>query len=56
MRASVAIDGAKFKAVNSREKNFTKGKLTRRINQIGHPLSRYMQALDAAYGQCLSSY
>ncbi len=36
MRTSVAIDGAKFKAMNSREKNFTKGKLTRRIGQIGH--------------------
>lgn len=31
VRAVAAIDGAKFKAVNAREKNFTKGKLKRRI-------------------------
>ena len=43
----VAIDGAKFKAVNAREKNFTKGKLTRRIGQIEHSIGRYLQALDA---------
>ena len=28
--ASVAIDGSKFKAVNNRDKNFTKGKVERR--------------------------
>ena len=32
--ASVAIDGSKFKAVNHREKNFTEGRLARRIG--GH--------------------
>lgn len=48
LRTSVAIDGAKFKAVNAREKNFTKGKLTRRIGQIEHSISRYMKALDAS--------
>ena len=29
-KASVAIDGRKFKAVNSRDNNFTKGKMERR--------------------------
>ena len=29
-KASVAIDGSKFKAVNSRDNNFTKGKMERR--------------------------
>jgi Transposase domain (DUF772) len=33
-KASVAIDGSKFKAVNSRDNNFTKGKLERRLKQI----------------------
>ena len=33
-RTMVAIDGAKFKAVNARERNYTRGKLTRRIGQI----------------------
>jgi transposase len=29
-KASVAIDGSKFKAVNSRDNNFTQGKIQRR--------------------------
>ena len=29
--ASVAIDGAKFKAVNSRDRNFTRAKMERRV-------------------------
>jgi hypothetical protein len=33
-RASVAIDGSKFKAVNNREKNFTKAKVQRRRAQL----------------------
>jgi Transposase domain (DUF772) len=33
-KASVAIDGSKFKAVNSRDNNFTKGKMERRLAQI----------------------
>src|SRR5215831_9930913 len=31
--ASVAIDGSKFKAVNNRDKNFTKAKVERRLAQ-----------------------
>ena len=46
-RTMIAIDGAKFKAVNAREKNFTKGKLTRRIGQIEQSIERYLQSLDA---------
>lgn len=46
-RTMVAIDGAKFKAVNARERNFTKGKLTRRIGQIEQSIGRYLQSLDA---------
>ena len=34
VRAVAAIDGARFKAVNARVKNFTKGKLKRRISQV----------------------
>src|SRR5213076_3038590 len=33
-KASVAIDGSKFKAVNTRDKNFTKGKVERRRAQL----------------------
>src|SRR5205085_11560755 len=32
--ASVAIDGSKFKAVNNRDKNFTRGKVERRRTQL----------------------
>jgi hypothetical protein len=31
---SVAIDGSKFKAVNTRDKNFTRAKMERRLAQI----------------------
>ena len=33
-RPLVAIDGSKFKAVNSRDNNFTEGKIQRRQKQI----------------------
>lgn len=32
--AVATIDGAKFKAVNSRDRNFTRGKLKRRLEQV----------------------
>jgi transposase len=47
-RAVAAIDGAKFKAVNARDRNFTKGKLKRRISQVELSIERYLQSLDAA--------
>jgi hypothetical protein len=40
-KASVAIDGSKFKAVNSRDNNFTKGKMERRLAQIEESVARY---------------
>jgi transposase len=48
VNASVAIDGSKFKAVNSRDNNFTKGKLERRLIQIEESVARYMSQLDTA--------
>jgi transposase len=48
VRAVAAIDGAKFKAVNARDRNFTKGKLKRRIGQVEQSIERYLQSLDAA--------
>ena len=47
-KASVAIDGSKFKAVNSRDNNFTKGKLERRLKQIEESVARYLSQLDTA--------
>ncbi len=46
--ASVAIDGSKFKAVNNRDRNFTKAKMQRRMNQIQESVSRYLHQLDSA--------
>jgi hypothetical protein len=46
--AVVAIDGAKFKGVNSRDRNFTKGKLTRRVEQVEASIERYLHSLEAA--------
>ena len=46
-RTMVAIDGAKFKAVNARERNYTRGKLTRRIGQIELSITKYLKSLDA---------
>src|SRR6267154_3908758 len=47
-KASVAIDGSKFKAVNSRDNNFTEGKIKRRQKQIEESVARYMNQLDTA--------
>jgi len=47
-KASVAIDGSKFKAVNSRDNNFTKGKMERRLAQIEDSVARYLSQLDTA--------
>jgi transposase len=46
--ATVAIDGSKFKAVNSRERNFTEGKLDRRQREIEANVQRYLDAMETA--------
>src|SRR5712672_466670 len=46
--ASVAIDGSKFKAVNNRDKNFTRAKMERRVAQIEESVARYLSQLDTA--------
>ena len=45
---TVAIDGSKFKAVNNRDKNFTRAKMERRLAQIEESVARYLQQLDSA--------
>ena len=42
------IDGSKFKAVNNRDKNFTKGKVERRREQLEESVARYLAQLDTA--------
>jgi transposase len=46
--ASVAVDGSKFKAVNNRDRNFTRAKMARRLAQIEASVARYLQQLDTA--------
>ena len=47
-KASVALDGSKFKAVNNRDKNFTSGKVERRRKQLEESVARYLSQLDTA--------
>jgi transposase len=47
-KASVAIDGSKFKAVNNRDRNFTRGKVERRRAQLEESIARYLSQLDTA--------
>ncbi len=42
----VAIDGSKFKAVNSRGRNFTPKKLDRLLSEIDTKIARYITELD----------
>ena len=43
----VAIDGSKFKAVNSRDKNFTRKSVKRRMKKTQANIDRYLAKLDA---------
>ena len=45
---SVVIDGSKFKAVNNRDRNFTRAKMERRLAQIEESVARYLHQLDSA--------
>jgi transposase len=47
-KASVAIDGSKFKAVNNRDRNFTRSKVERRRAQLEEGVARYLSQLDTA--------
>ena len=42
----VAIDGSKIKAVNSRDKNFTRAKMKRRLRDVESAIERYLAQLD----------
>ena len=47
-QAIMAIDGSKFKAVNSRGRNVTSAKINARQRQIEQSIQRYLEALEAA--------
>jgi len=44
----IAIDGSKFKAVNSSDNNYTERKLKVRIAQTEKRVARYLEELDRA--------
>jgi transposase len=46
--AVAAIDGSKFKAVNTRDKNFTRASIKRRMEQVEASITRYLSALETA--------
>jgi transposase len=42
----VAVDGSKFKAVNNRDRNFTKGKIASRLAHLEVEVGRYIEEAD----------
>ena len=46
--AVAAIDGSKFKAVNARDKNYTRAKLKKRMEQVEASIARYLAAVETA--------
>lgn len=44
----VAIDGSKFKAVNNRNRNFTRAKIKHRLKQIDDSIKRYLGQIASA--------
>src|SRR3984885_2615510 len=46
--ALAAIDGSKFKAGKARDKNYTRAKLKKRMDQVEASIARYMAAMETA--------
>jgi transposase len=46
-RELIAVDGTQIKAVNSRERNFTKARLDKALAETDERLARYLEQLDA---------
>ena len=47
-QALAAVDGSKFKAVNTRDRNFTATKLKKRMEQVAEHIAGYLADLDTA--------
>ena len=47
-RPLAVIDGSRFKGVNARDRNFTRGKVRGRLDKLNEAMARYLTALDAA--------
>lgn len=46
--AFVAVDGSKFKVVNTRDRNYSKAKMKRRLQQIEESIDRYLGQIESA--------
>jgi hypothetical protein len=46
----VAVDGSKFKAVNSGQRNFNQKKLERRLKELDQKVERYLDEMDRSDG------
>jgi len=46
--ATVAIDGSRFKGVNAMDKNFTQGKIAKRLEKISESVEKYLLQLETA--------
>jgi transposase len=47
-QAIVAIDGSRFKAVNSRDRSFSRGSIQSRMEHVEASIARYLSALETA--------
>ncbi len=47
-QAIVAIDGSKSKAVNAHDRNFTRGKLDKRMREVERSIDEYLAAIGTA--------
>src|SRR6266853_2497090 len=45
---TVAVDGSRFRAVNTRDKNYTPGAIHLRVEQVDASIARYLGMLDTA--------
>ena len=50
-RELLAVDGTRIKAVNSRERNFTRANLKHRLKKVDERLERYLKEMDEADAQ-----
>ena len=50
-RELLAVDGTRIKAVNSRERNFTRANLSLRLKKVDERLERYLKEMDEADAQ-----
>ena len=50
-RELVAVDGTRIKAVNNRDRNFTRAKLQRRLQRIDEQLDRYLEQMNETDAQ-----